>query len=155
MAKLSTEQINELKEKGFITQVIPSGDLANNTVDELKNKLFITSTDKSNDIENSLTPGGETTITIDPAAVTLTQGSEEITQIRATVTTPDGSKPAITWHSADDTKVTITLPPEGEEYYGMVGLSATNLLGKGEELLVTATANGVTGTCVVTGANPL
>lgn len=55
MANLTKAQIDELKEKGFITQVVPSADLANNTVDELKIDKLVTITDPSADIEAAVT----------------------------------------------------------------------------------------------------
>ena len=56
MAKLTKTQIDELKEKGFITQVIPSTSLVDNTVDQLKIKTLLTQCDPSADIEAAVTP---------------------------------------------------------------------------------------------------
>lgn len=55
MANLSTDQINELKNKGIITQVIPSASLVDNTVDDLKIDELVTITVPSEDIEASVT----------------------------------------------------------------------------------------------------
>ena len=55
MANLSTDQINELKNKGIITQVIPSASLADNTVDDLKIDELVTITVPSEDIEAAVT----------------------------------------------------------------------------------------------------
>ncbi len=56
MANLTKSQIDELKEKGLITQVVPSDDLASKTVDGLKNEKYITQVIPSSDIEESITP---------------------------------------------------------------------------------------------------
>ena len=54
MSKLTKNQIDELKERGFITQVIPSDSLADNTVDDLKIKELVTATDSSKNIESAV-----------------------------------------------------------------------------------------------------
>lgn len=54
MAKLTADQVTELKTKGFITQVVASSELANNSVDELKIEKYITDVVSSEDIENAL-----------------------------------------------------------------------------------------------------
>ena len=59
MAKLSKEQINELKNKGLITSTDNSELLANQSVDDLKDKEYITQVIPSSDIEESITPSTE------------------------------------------------------------------------------------------------
>lgn len=67
MATLSKEQINELKNKRYITQTVSSDVLAGSTVAELKDSLLITSTNSNEDIENESTPESPISITIDPS----------------------------------------------------------------------------------------
>jgi len=55
MAKLTTTQIDALKDKGYITVTEPAAALANKSVDELKDKEYITVTEPSADIESIVT----------------------------------------------------------------------------------------------------
>lgn len=109
MAKLSVDQINELKEKGFITQVIPSTDLSNNTVDELKINELVTVTDPSANIEAAVTHE----IPVESISLNETQvvcASGDFDTLVATVLPENTTEPNVTWTCSDPTKFTTFDP---------------------------------------------
>lgn len=145
MANLTTEQIDELKDKGIITQVIPSEDLAGEDVDSLKIEQFITHTDPSEDIEEAITPSDPISITIAPDCVETADNSGR--QIFTATITPESAKPKITW-SCPSSKITFEYPPEEEQYYGIVA-AVYNDLEFDEELTITASASGTSASCIL------
>ena len=149
MSTLSKTQIDELKNRGFITHVISSDDLVGDTVDGLKNKLVVTSTDKSSDIEEAITP---LSITIDPHEETASPGSGKKTF--HAIVTPESAKPKITWSSTSD-KITFEYPPEEDpSTYGYVLVHYTDLQNQ-EEITITATADGVSDSAVLKVIGPM
>ena len=56
MANLSTANIDELKNLGLITSTDSAEALASQSVDDLKNKNYVTQVIPSADIEGALTP---------------------------------------------------------------------------------------------------
>lgn len=136
MAKLTADQVTELKTKGFITQVVASSELANNSVDELKIEKYITNVVPSADLEES-TIIHVTSVTLDPTTLSLAvDGNSTIT---ATVAPDDATNPTVTWSSSDNEVATVD--DDGK----VVGVKAG-------EATITATADGKSATCVVTVA---
>ena len=136
MANLTTEQINELKEKGFITQVIPSADLASNTVDELKIDKFVTVTDPSANIEAAVTHEiPVSSITLNPTTTAVSKGGT--VTIEATVLPEDATDPSVTWTSGDPDVALVS----DEGVVTGVNFGTTT---------ITATAGNKSATCEVT-----
>ena len=138
MAKLTTDQINELKEKGFITQVIPSADLADNTVDELKIKELVTATDSSENIESAVTIP-VSSITLDKSEISLTvEGTETLV---VTVEPEYASHKEVSWVSSDEAIATVD--DDGK----VTGVAAGNAT-------ITASAGDKSATCEVSVSAP-
>ena len=106
MANLSKDQIDELKEKGFITQVVPSESLADNTVDQLKLKKFVTKCEPSADIEEAVTHGVPVTGVYWEYHTTSLYASEE-TNVGVHVVPEDASNKNISFLSSNDNVVTV------------------------------------------------
>ena len=106
MANLTKAQIDELKEKGLITQVVPSDDLASKTVDGLKNEKYVTVTDPSVDIETAVTHVIPVeSISLDPTTLSLTIGGTGT--IIPTVLPDDATDPSVAWESSDPDKASV------------------------------------------------
>lgn len=133
MANLTKAQIDELKEKGLITQVVPSDDLASKTVDGLKNEKYVTVTDPSADIEAAVTTP-VASISVDPTTLSLTVG--ETGTITPTVLPDDATDPSVTWESSDPDKASVV--------DGVVTAIAEGTV------TITATAGDKSATCEVT-----
>ena len=133
MANLTKAQIDELKEKGLITQVVPSDDLASKTVDGLKNEKYVTVTDPSADIEAAVTTP-VASISVDPTTLSLTVGGTGT--ITPTVLPDDATDPSVTWESSDPDKASVV---DG----GVTAIAEGTVT-------ITATAGDKSATCEVT-----
>lgn len=137
MAKLTQNQIDELKELGFITQVVPSDNLADNTVDDLKIKEFITKTDPSDDIEAAVTEPvvHVESVELDNTELALHVG--ESASLVATVLPEDATYPEVTWESSDANIATV-------DNNGVVVAAGSG------SASITATADSKSASCAVT-----
>ena len=144
MTKLTKAQIDELKEKGFITQVIPSTDLANNTVDDLKDDILITVTDPSADIEAAVTH----TVPVSSISLSETQficATGEDGSLIATVLPDNATDPTVTWTTSDSSIVSI-VPGEDPCFDCEYLPTSTGIA------TITATAGDKSATCSITVA---
>jgi uncharacterized protein YjdB len=111
MANLTKAQIDELKEKGFITQVVPSDDLASKTVDGLKIEEYITVTDPSTDIEADVTHEIPVeSITLNETQIECQTG--DFDTLLATILPENATDQTVTWTCSDPNVVHIY--PGGE-----------------------------------------
>lgn len=140
MTKLTLDQINELKNKGFITHTEPSTNLANNTVDELKNKGFVTSTDPSADVEDSISSDVPVTgVTIEGPADPIDIGHEA--SLGIIVKPEDATNRNVTVVSSDESVATVSFHKDEWNVTGVDSGSTT--------LTVTTEDGGFTDTCEV------
>lgn len=136
MANLSKAQIEDLKNKGFITQVVASDDLSGKAVNKLKEDLYITHVVPSADLEES-TIIHVTSVTLNKSELSLAVAANET--LTATVLPADATNPAVTWSSSDNEVATVD--DDGK----VVGVKAG-------EATITAAADGKSATCAVTVA---
>lgn len=136
MANLSKAQIEDLKNKGFITQVVASDDLSGKAVNKLKEDLYITHVVPSADLEES-TIIHVTSVTLDPTTLSLAVAANET--LTATVLPADATNPTVAWSSSDEAIATVD--DDGK----VVGVAAG-------DATITATADNKTATCAVTVA---
>ena len=115
MANLTKAQIDELKEKGFITQVVPSDDLASKTVDGLKIEEYITVTDPSADIEADVTHDIPVeSVTLNETEIVCQAG--DFDTLVATVLPENTTEPNVTWTCSDPTKFNTFDPAEAPSH---------------------------------------
>lgn len=154
MPGLSKDQIIELKELGFITHVVPSEELVDNTVVGLKIDKFITATAPSDSIEEAVTHIIPVeSVKLSSWSVGLLFGTDgdgneyaQTTDLYVVPTPANADIESVVWNNSDPTVVSMT------DYNGGVLISPLTL----GHSTISATVNGdKTGSCSINVIKPM